>query len=53
VCRRLVNADLVPMWQWLGSHAVEGDTAPVRELHPEIKDMESWLKARQLGARRP
>ena len=47
VCRRLVNADLVPMWQWLGTHPVQGDAGPVRRLHPGIKDMESWLRARQ------
>jgi uncharacterized protein YbjT (DUF2867 family) len=47
VCRRLVNADLVPMWQWLGTHPVEGDAGPARTLHPGIKDMESWLRARQ------
>jgi uncharacterized protein YbjT (DUF2867 family) len=46
VCRRLVNADLVPMWQWLGKNPVEGDMDPVRRLHPEIKNMETWLRTR-------
>jgi hypothetical protein len=47
LCRRLVNADLVPMWQWLGTHPVEGDAGPIRRLHPGLKDMETWLRARQ------
>jgi uncharacterized protein YbjT (DUF2867 family) len=46
LCRRLVNADLVPMWQWLGRNPVEGDMQPARALLPGVKDMESWLKAR-------
>lgn len=46
LCRIVVNRDLVPMWEWLGSHPVEGDMQPVRQLHPEIKDMEGWLKVR-------
>lgn len=50
LCRRVVNADLVPMWQWLARNPVEGDMGPVRSLFPEIKDMESWLKARKLSA---
>jgi uncharacterized protein YbjT (DUF2867 family) len=48
--RRVVNADLVPMWQWLGQHPVEGDMGPVRALHPQIRDMESWLRARSSQA---
>jgi uncharacterized protein YbjT (DUF2867 family) len=52
LCRRVVNADLVPMWEWLARNPVEGDMAPVRELHPDIKDMESWLRARQPEGRR-
>jgi uncharacterized protein YbjT (DUF2867 family) len=52
LCRRVVNADLVPMWEWLGRNPVEGDMAPVRELHPDTKDMESWLRARQPATRR-
>lgn len=46
LCRRLPVKDLVPMWQWLGKNPVAGDMTAVRELHPQIKDMEAWLKAR-------
>lgn len=47
LCRRLPVKDLVPMWQWLAKNPVDGDMASVRDLHPEIKDLETWLRARR------
>jgi uncharacterized protein YbjT (DUF2867 family) len=44
--RRVVNADLVPMWQWLATHPVVADLEPARRILPEVKDMERWLLAR-------
>jgi hypothetical protein len=44
--RRVVNADLVPMWVWLGKHPIVADLAPAREILPEITGMEAWLRAR-------
>jgi uncharacterized protein YbjT (DUF2867 family) len=44
VIRRVVNADLVPMWEWLGRNAFSIDLEPARRLLPEIKDMERWLR---------
>jgi uncharacterized protein YbjT (DUF2867 family) len=48
--RRLVNADLVPMWEWLGRNPIEGDVESIRRIHPELMDMETWLRRRD-GAR--
>lgn len=48
--RRLVNADLVPMWEWLGRNPIEGDVEAIRRIHPELMDMETWLR-RHDGAR--
>ena len=45
--RRVVNADLVPMWEWLGKHPVVSDLEPARRIFPEVMDMERWLRARQ------
>ena len=43
---RVVNADLVPMWQWLGTNPIVADLAPAREVLPDIADMETWLRRR-------
>jgi uncharacterized protein YbjT (DUF2867 family) len=52
-CRRVGLVDVVPMWQWFGKNALDGDLEPARALHPRTMDMESWLKARvQHGAAR-
>jgi uncharacterized protein YbjT (DUF2867 family) len=45
--RRLVNADLVPMWEWLGRNPIEGDVEAIRRIYPELMDMETWLRARR------
>jgi len=46
--RRLVNADLVPMWQWLGPNPIAGDAvAESRAVYPEVMDMETWLRRRR------
>jgi len=47
--RRLVNADLVPMWEWLGRNPIEGDVDAIRRIHPELMDMETWLRQRNGG----
>lgn len=47
--RRVVNADLVPMWEWLGKNPVVADMEPARSILPEIMDMEHWLRARHVG----
>ena len=44
--RTVVNADLVPMWQWLGTNPIVADLAPAREVLPDIADMETWLRRR-------
>ncbi len=44
--RRVVNADLVPMWQWLGTHPVVLDLEPARRILPDVMDMERWLRMR-------
>jgi len=44
--RRVVNADLVPMWQWLGRNPIVADLAPARQILPEITGMEAWLRQR-------
>lgn len=44
--RRVVNADLVPMWEWLGENPVTADLEPARRILPEIMDMERWLRMR-------
>lgn len=44
--RRVVNADLVPMWEWLGSHPIAADMEPARRILPEVKSMERWLRER-------
>lgn len=44
--RRVVNADLVPMWEWLGRHPVVADMEPARRILPEVMDMERWLRGR-------
>ena len=44
--RRVVNADLVPMWEWLGKNPVVSALDPARQILPQIKDMERWLRAR-------
>jgi uncharacterized protein YbjT (DUF2867 family) len=51
--RRVVNADLVPMWGWLGRNPVVADLAPARKILPEIMDMERWLKGRTASPRSP
>jgi uncharacterized protein YbjT (DUF2867 family) len=44
--RRFVNADLVPMWEWLGKNPIIADLGPAREILPEITGMEPWLRGR-------
>jgi uncharacterized protein YbjT (DUF2867 family) len=44
--RLVVNADLVPMWEWLGKNPIVADLGPAREILPEIKGMEPWLRGR-------
>jgi uncharacterized protein YbjT (DUF2867 family) len=46
VIRHVVNADLVPMWEWLGKNPITVDLDPARRILPEIKDMERWLRTR-------
>ncbi|MEQ1731473.1 MAG: NmrA/HSCARG family protein [Vicinamibacterales bacterium] len=46
LCKRLINADLVPFWQWLGSHPADGDPSATRRIHPGVMDMETWLRRR-------
>lgn len=51
--RRIVNADIVPMWQWMGRNPVTVDLAPARAILPEIMDMETWLRGRTASPRSP
>lgn len=44
LCRRIINADLVPFWQWLGRNPVEGDLESARAVHSHMKSMEEWLR---------
>jgi hypothetical protein len=39
------------MWEWLGRNPIEGDVEAIRRIHPELMDMETWLR-RYDGARR-
>jgi hypothetical protein len=47
--RRLISEDLVLMWRWLASHAMDGDAATTRALVPDPLDMQAWLRARRSG----
>lgn len=51
--RRVVNADVVPMWEWLGKNPVVVDLEPTRRILPEIMDMERWLRTRTASPRSP
>ena len=44
--RRVVSADVVPMWEWMGKNPVTVDLEPARRILPEIMDMERWLRTR-------
>lgn len=44
--RRLVSEELVRMWEWLSEFEMHGDVARTRELVPQVRDMESWLRER-------
>jgi uncharacterized protein YbjT (DUF2867 family) len=45
LCRRVINADLVPFWLWLGRNAVENDVDAARSVNPAMQSMEQWLRA--------
>lgn len=44
--RRLISEDLVLMWEWLGSNAMDGDVETTRDVVAQPSDMETWLRAR-------
>jgi hypothetical protein len=47
LCRRIINKDLVPFWQWLGQNPVEEDLAPARQVVPAMRSMQAWLQERR------
>jgi len=42
--RRLVDEDLIPMWQWIGENSFEPDRATAKKIFPGVENMESWLR---------
>lgn len=42
--KRFVGSDLIMMWTWLRTAALELDTGPTRELHPGAMSVETWLR---------
>ena len=46
-----VGRDLTTMWRWLKTGAVDLDTAPTREIHPDALTVGGWLsKERTVGS---
>jgi uncharacterized protein YbjT (DUF2867 family) len=48
--RRFVGSDLITMWRWLRTAAVEFDPTPTRELLPTALTVREWLVRRRTSA---
>lgn len=42
--KRFMGTDLITMWQWLGTEAIDFDTTPTHTIHPEALSVEAWLR---------
>lgn len=45
--KRLVSKELVALWEWMRDDAMEGSVAETREIHRQVVDMETWLRAKR------
>ena len=50
--RRMVSKELTLMYEWLSRHDLEGDIDAVRKIHPDLMDMETWLKNKRKKGRK-
>ncbi len=42
--KRFMGTDLITMWQWLGTEAIDFDTGPTHAIHPEALSVAAWLR---------
>jgi uncharacterized protein YbjT (DUF2867 family) len=45
-----VGRDLITMWRWLGTEAIDLDTAPTRAIYPDALTVRAWLSRQKVAS---